>query len=46
MKKFLKIIEKDYKSENFSINDYVVGGIIVPLVLIVIMALASWLENL
>ena len=45
MKEFLKIMEKDYLKENFSVKEIIVGGIVVPLVMVAIMGLAGWLES-
>ena len=45
MKEFLKIMEKDYLKENFSVKEWVVYGIVAPLVLLTIMGLAGWIET-
>ena len=39
-------MEKDILKENFTKREYVIYGVIAPLVLIAIMALAGWLETL
>jgi len=44
MKEFLRIMGKDIMDENFTRKEYVIYGIVTPLVLIGIMALAGWLE--
>ena len=46
MKEFLRIMGKDIMDENFTRKEYVIYGIVTPLVLIGIMALAGWLETL
>lgn len=46
MKEFFEIMGKDILSENFSKREYVIYGILTPIVLIVVMALAGWLESL
>ena len=46
MKEFFEIMGKDIMDENFTRKEYVIYGIVTPLVLIGIMALAGWLESL
>ena len=46
MKEFFEIMGKDILSENFSKREYVIYGILTPIVLIGIMAFAGWLESL
>ena len=46
MKEFFEIMGKDILSENFSKREYVIYGILTPIVLIGIMALVGWLETL
>ena len=41
MKEFLKIMGKDIMKENFTLKEYVVYGIVAPLVLVLIMGLAG-----
>jgi hypothetical protein len=41
MKEFLKIMEKDILSENFTRKEYVVYGIVAPLVLVLLCGLAG-----
>ena len=41
MKEFLKIMGKDILSENFTCRDYVVYGIVAPLVLVLVCVLAD-----
>ena len=41
MKEFLKIMEKDIMSENFSRMEYVVYGIVAPLVLVLLCGLVG-----
>ena len=43
MKEFLEIMEKDIMSENFTKKEYVVYGIVAPVVLVRVCGLAgSW----
>lgn len=46
MKEFFETMEKDYQKENFTTQEMVVYGIIAPLVLVAVMALAGWMESL
>lgn len=46
MKEFFEIMGKDIKDEHFSRKEYIVYGILTPIVLIGIMALAGWLETM
>ena len=46
MKEFFEIMGKDILSENFTRKEYVIYGILTPLVLVGIMALAGWLATL
>ena len=46
MKEFLRIMGKDIMDENFTRKEYVIYGILTPLVLVGIMALAGWLETM
>lgn len=46
MKEFFEIMEKDIKDEHFTRKEYIVYGILTPIVLIGIMALAGWLETM
>jgi len=41
MKEFLKIMGKDILSENFTRREYVVYGIVAPLVLVLVCVLAD-----
>ena len=45
MKEFLKIMGMDILSENFSRKQMVIFGIVVPMVLIGIMAIAGWMDS-
>lgn len=45
MKDFWKIMEKDYKEEDFTLKEWLIGAIIAPLALLAIMGLAGWLES-
>lgn len=44
MKEFFNIMAKDILSENFTMKDYVIYGIIAPMALIAICMLASLVE--
>ena len=46
MKEMLDLLEKDIRKENFSKSELLVYGIIAPIVLIIIMAIAGWIETL
>jgi hypothetical protein len=46
MKEFLRIMGKDIMDEHFTTREYVIYGILTPIVLVAIMALAGWLETL
>ena len=46
MKEFLRIMGKDIYDEHFTKREYVIYGILTPIVLVAIMALAGWLETL
>lgn len=46
MKEFIEIMMKDIYDEHFTAREYVIYGILTPIVLIGIMALAGWLETL
>lgn len=46
MKEFLRIMGKDIYDEHFTRKEYVIYGIVSPLVLVGIMALAGWIEML
>ena len=40
------MMEKDYQKENFTTQEMIVYGIIAPLALVAVMALAGWMESL
>ena len=46
MKEFFRIMGKDIMNEHFTTREYVIYGIVTPLVLVAIMALAGWLETM
>lgn len=46
MKEFFEILEKDYLKEDFSVKEWIVAGIVVPVVMIAIMAIAGWMDML
>lgn len=41
MKEFLKIMGKDILSENFTRREYVVYGIVAPMVLVIVLGMAG-----
>lgn len=45
MKKFFDIMKKDILSENFTNKELVIYGVLTPIVLFAVMALAGWLET-
>lgn len=46
MKKFIKIMVEDYRKDSFTQKNYVVYGIIAPIVLFGLMVLAGYIEQL
>ena len=46
MKELIEILLKDIKDDNFSKREYIIYGIVTPLVLVGIMALAGWMETM
>lgn len=46
MKELFKILVKDIMDEHFTRKEYFVYGILAPIALVAIMALAGWLESL
>ena len=46
MKEMFNVLEKDIRKENFSKSELLVYGFIAPIVLIIIMAIAGWMETL
>ena len=46
MRDFIEIMLKDIKNDHFTRKEYIIYGILTPIVLIGIMALAGWLENM
>ena len=44
MKEFLQVMGMDILSENFSRKQMVIFGIVAPMVLIGIMAIAGWMD--
>ena len=45
MKKFFDIMKKDILSENFTNKELVIYGVLTPIVLFAVMALAGWMET-
>lgn len=46
MKEFFEILGKDYLKEDFSVKEWIVAGIVVPVAMIAIMAIAGWMDML
>ena len=46
MKKFLDVFMKDIISEEFTAKECLVFGIVVPVVLVLIMGFAGWMDTL
>ena len=46
MKEMIEILLKDIKDENFSKREYIVYGILTPIVMVALMAIAGWLETM
>lgn len=46
MKEFLNMMEKDYKSEDFTTKEIVVFGVIAPIVILSVLAIIGWLETI
>lgn len=46
MKEFLRIMGKDIYDEHFTRKEYVIYGILTPIILIAIMALAGWMDGM
>lgn len=46
MKKFLEIMGKDILKEDFTDREYLIYGIIAPIILIIIMAFAGWMDQM
>ncbi len=46
MKELIEIMLKDIKDENFTKREYIVYGILTPIMLVGIMALAGWLDTM
>jgi hypothetical protein len=46
MKEFLRIMGKDIMDENFTRKEYIVYGILTPIVLVALMAVSGWLETM
>ena len=46
MKEFLNMMEKDYKSEDFTKKEIVVFGVIAPIVILAVLAIIGWLDTI
>ena len=45
MRKFFEIMEKDIHKDNFTRKEWLVYGILVPVIMMVLMGIAGWLET-
>ena len=45
MKDFLKMMEKDYMSEGFTKREWMIYGIIAPVVLVIGCVIADWIAK-
>ena len=45
MKDFLKMMEKDYMSEGFTKREWVIYGIVAPMVLVIGCVIADWIAK-
>ena len=45
MKEFISLFEKDFRKEGFTKKEYIVYGVVAPVVLILLMGFAGWLET-
>lgn len=45
MREFLDIMAKDIEKENFSRRELLIYGVVAPVSLLVIMAIAGWMET-
>lgn len=46
MKQFLEIMLKDIQREEFTQKEYLVYGVVVPLILIALMGFAGWMDSI
>jgi hypothetical protein len=46
MKKFINIMEKDIQKDGFTKKEVLIYGVLVPISLVAIMAIAGWLETI
>lgn len=46
MKEFIRVICDDYKEEQFTKREWVKYGIVVPVVMLAVFAVAAWIEGL
>lgn len=46
MNEFLNMMEKDYKSEDFTTKEIVVFGVIAPIVILAVLAIIGWLDSI
>ena len=45
MREFLDIMAKDIEKENFSRRELLIYGVVAPVALLVIMAIAGWMDT-
>lgn len=45
MKTFIKKMKKDYQEESFTKLEWTIYGVLAPVLLIAVMALAGWIES-
>ena len=46
MNEFLNMMEKDYKSEDFTMKEIVVFGVIAPIIILTVLAIIGWLDSI
>jgi len=46
MKQFLEIMLKDIQREEFTPKEYLVYGVVAPILLIALMGFAGWIESI
>ena len=46
MKEFFRIMGKDIMDEHFTRKEYVIYGILTPIVLFLLMAFAGWMDGM
>lgn len=46
MKEFLKIMLKDIQDEHFTKSEFIIYGILTPIMLFLLMAFAGWMDGM